>query len=127
MRIVGHGVDIVDIGRIERLLAEHGERFLTRVFTPAERAYALGRARAGEHLAARFAAKEAVFKALGTGWGRGVAWSDVGVEHDAEGRPMLVLTGRAAQAARERGAARWWLSLSHTHETAMASVIAEAG
>lgn len=127
MSIVGHGVDIVEVRRIERLLSEHGERFLSRVFTPTERAYARGRARSAEHLAARFAAKEAVFKALGTGWGRGVSWSEVGVEHDAEGRPTLVLTGRAAQVARDRGADRWWISLSHTRGSALASVIAERG
>jgi holo-[acyl-carrier protein] synthase len=123
--IVGHGVDIVEVGRIERLLSAHGERFLARVFTPAERAYARGRARQAEHLAARFAAKEAVFKALGTGWGEGVSWGDVGVEHDAAGRPTLVLRGRAEAVARGMGADRWWLSLSHCGGKAIASVIAE--
>lgn len=123
--IVGHGVDIVAVERIERMVAEHGERFLTRVYTPHEQDYARGKARAGEHLAARFAAKEAAFKALGTGWRDGIAWTDVAVEHDPHGRPLLVVRGRAAEVARERGVSRWWLSLSHTEGSAIASVIAE--
>ncbi|MBM4109449.1 MAG: holo-[acyl-carrier-protein] synthase [Phycisphaerae bacterium] len=123
--IVGHGVDIVAVERIGRMVAEHGERFLSRVFTAKERAYAQGKARGAEHLAARFAAKEAAFKALGTGWRDGIAWTDVGVEHDAMGRPMLVVRGRAAEVARARGVARWWVTLSHTAGTAVASVIAE--
>jgi holo-[acyl-carrier protein] synthase len=124
MRIIGHGVDIVEVARIRRSLEEHGERFLGRVFTAGERAYAVGRARRDEHLAARFAAKEAVMKALGTGWGEGVGWTDVEVELDASGRPGVRLHGRAGMTAAARGIDAWTISLSHTESYAVASVIA---
>lgn len=126
MRILGHGVDIVAVARVGRMLDEHGERFLERVFTAEERAYAAGAAgsRRAEHLAARFAAKEAAMKALGIGWTHGVAWTDIGVTREASGRPALSLTGRFADLARSRGVIEWWLSLSHTEAHALASVIA---
>lgn len=124
MRVLGHGVDIVDIARIERTLNDHSDRFLDRCFTPAERAYAEGSKRRTEHLAARFAAKEAVMKALGTGWAAGVGWTDIEVEREASGRPCVRLSGAAAEAARVMGVRRWDLSLSHTETSAIASVIA---
>ncbi len=126
MRILGHGVDIVAVARVGRMLEEHGDRFLERVFTAEERAYVAAAAgsRRAEHLAARFAAKEAAMKALGIGWTRGVAWTDVGVSREASGRPALSVTGRFADLARSRGVSEWWLSLSHTEAQALASVIA---
>jgi holo-[acyl-carrier protein] synthase len=124
MRVLGHGIDLVDIARIERTLNDHSERFLERCFTTAERAYADQSKRRLEHLAARFAAKEAVMKALGTGWAEGIAWTDIEVEREASGRPVVVLHGLAEQRARDMGVLVWHLTLSHTATTAVASVIA---
>lgn len=126
MTIVGHGVDLVPVERIAQMRARHGERFLERVYTGAERDYAAGRPRrTDEHLAARFAAKEAVLKALGTGLTGGIRWTDIGVERDAAGRPSLTLAGAARDAAERLGAARWTLSLTHAGGFAAASVLAE--
>lgn len=125
MIVVGHGVDLTEVARIERMLVEHGERFRERVFTQAERNYAdAGGRRAAERYAARFAAKEAAFKALGTGWRSGIAWTDAEVVHGADGAPMLRVHGALAQAAAERGVSLWRISLTHTDSLAMASVLA---
>ncbi len=119
-----HGVDLVEIARVDAMLDKHGEAFLQRVFTPVEQRDAdAGGVRRSEHLAARFAAKEAVFKALGTGWAGGIAWTDVGVERRPGGQPMVVLQGVAAETAADAGITTWALSLSHTAEHAMASVV----
>ncbi|MFM9994389.1 MAG: holo-ACP synthase [Phycisphaerales bacterium] len=126
MNTIAHGIDLVEVARIARMLAEHGESFLDRCFTPGERRYAHESARRDEHLAARFAAKEATLKALGTGWRSGIAWTDVEVISEASGAPTLVLHGRAAEIARERGISGWLVSLSHTEHHAAASVIALA-
>ncbi|HEY76890.1 MAG TPA: holo-[acyl-carrier-protein] synthase [Thermoflexia bacterium] len=119
------GVDLVEIPRVERMLARYGERFLERVFTPAEVLYARGRA---PELAARFAAKEAVAKALGVGMRmlspEGVGWREVEVLGDHRGRPEVYLHGRAAERARELGLTEWAISLSHTREYAVAFVVA---
>lgn len=106
------------------MLEEHGERFLDRCFTPGEREACAGRARPAEHLAARFAAKEAVLKALGTGWTGGIAWTDVEVISLPTGAPSVVLHNRAARIADERGIRAWLLSLTHAGGSAMASAIA---
>jgi len=122
MRIIGHGIDIVETERIARLLDEHGERFLARCFTRAERAYSDERRRRLEHLAGRFAAKEAILKVLGTGWSGGIAWTDAEIVKTPSGRPDVLLHGRCAEVAAERGIDEWWLSISHipTHATASA-------
>src|SRR5262249_45180516 len=107
MRVIAHGIDLVEIARIVRMLEQHGERFLERCFTDVEQAYADGVSgkRRAERLAARFACKEAVFKALGTGWKSGISWRDVGIVHEPSGQPGLVLTGRCAELAAELGIA----------------------
>lgn len=115
--IVGMGIDLVDVARFERLLDEW-PRMGPRLFTDAERAYAAGHDRPGEHLAARFAAKEAAFKALGAGWPR-IAWHDVEVVATA-GAPHLALRGRAAALA---AGARALVSLSHDGGMAVAQVL----
>ena len=126
MSIVGHGVDLVEIARIGEMVRRHGDNFLDRCFTVAERAYAESSSkRRDEHLAARFAAKEAVLKALGTGWRNGIAWTDVEVVRQATGQPTVRLSGEAARVARELGITAWFISLSHTHAHAMASAIAQ--
>jgi holo-[acyl-carrier protein] synthase len=96
MRIIGHGIDMTPTQRIARMVADHGEHFLTRVFSERELTYAMGRKRRDEHLAARFAAKEAVLKALGTGWSGGIGWTDVEVTLQPSGAPGVQLHGRGA-------------------------------
>ncbi|MEQ8318369.1 MAG: holo-ACP synthase [Phycisphaerales bacterium] len=123
--ILGHGVDLTEVSRIKRSVERFDERFLERVFTEAEREYAGKGPRRFERLAARFAAKEAVFKALGTGWAEGAGWTNIEVAREASGKPTLVLHGKAQEMARAMGVKWWHLSLTHTKTTAMASVIAE--
>ncbi|MFW6146719.1 MAG: holo-ACP synthase [Planctomycetota bacterium] len=124
MHVVAHGIDLVETARVAAVHARHGERFLERVFTPGEQAYCLERKRSREHLAARFAAKEAVFKALGTGWRDGIAWTDVEVVNAPGGAPSVRLAGRCARIAAEQGLSAFLLSITHTADHAMASVIA---
>lgn len=124
MRIIGHGVDLVRIERIERLIGEHADRFLDRCFTPQERDYCSPRRNAGEHFAARFAAKEAVLKAIGKGLADGISWTDVAVNRQPSGQPTVELSGRAMEIASEMGITSFFLSLSHTDTEALASVIA---
>jgi holo-[acyl-carrier protein] synthase len=123
--MLAHGVDLVDVHRFAELVERQGEALLTRCFTPAERGYADRSAkRRMEHLAARFAAKEAVLKALGTGWAAGIGWTDIEVVNEPSGRPVLRLTGKAAELAAAQSLAGWTISLSHTATHAIASVIA---
>jgi holo-[acyl-carrier protein] synthase len=123
--IVGSGIDLVEIGRIQRSVERYGQRFLDRVFTAAEQAYCLRKRRAAESLAARFAAKEAGAKALGTGISQGVNWLEIEVVREPGGRPALRFYGRAAQFALRLGARRAALSITHTADLAMASVVLE--
>ena len=128
MPIVGHGIDIVETSRIKALVDNHGQHFLDRVFTPAEQAYcAMNPKRYFEHLAGRFAAKEAVLKVLGTGWRGGIAWTDVEVTKEASGQPRIVLGGECARVAGEIGICRWHLSISHIETHATASAIGLRG
>ncbi len=124
MRIIGHGIDLIEVSRIREMLDRHPDRFAERVFTQRERDYAADRKRGVESLAARFAAKEAVFKALGTGWRDGLAWTEIEIMNDAMGKPSVVLTGAAAARAASLGIDSWQISLSHTADHAMASAIA---
>lgn len=124
MRIIGHGVDLVPVARIAQMLAEHGDQFLTRCFGPTERAYMAGSRRCHEHLAARFAAKEAAMKALGTGLAGGITWLDFEVVNADSGAPSLVVRGRAAELAKAAGIDEWIISLTHTDDAALASVLA---
>jgi holo-[acyl-carrier protein] synthase len=126
VNVVAHGIDLVEVSRVERLLSSHPERARERLFTPGEIAYCTGKKGEMMHLAARFAAKEAVLKALGCGWSQGVAWTEVDITRAPSGEPGVALTGRAAQIAHERGIASWSLSLTHTATVAQASVIALA-
>jgi holo-[acyl-carrier protein] synthase len=117
------GVDLIEVGRIASVLARHGDRFLGRVFTEGERSYC--RCRPAE-LAARFAAKEAVAKSLGTGIGA-VEWREIEVVRGASGAPSLALHGRARALAERLGLGRPLLSLAHTHEHAIAFVVWQEG
>jgi len=124
--IVGTGVDIVEIPRIEQALNRYGERFSRRVYTPGEIAYCENFKNQAERYAARFAAKEAAFKALGTGWREGVRWLDVEVKHQPSGKPELLLNGRAGEIARELGVTRSAVSISHADRYVVAQVIFES-
>ena len=123
--IVGTGVDISEVDRIGAAVKRFGERFLKRVFTPAELRYCMAKPNAAERLAARFAAKEAGMKAIGTGLRHGVTWQDVEVVRMPGQRPMLEFHGKAAEFALRLGCKRTHLSLSHTKEQAIAYVILE--
>jgi holo-[acyl-carrier protein] synthase len=126
MAIIGHGVDLVEIARIERMLADHGRHFLDRCFTPEEQAYCDHRPRRRvEHLAGRFAAKEAVLKVLGTGWSGGIAWTDIQITNQLSGQPIVELTGLCRKIAAERGIRAWHISISHIETHAIASAIGE--
>ena len=123
--IAGVGIDMVPIERLWTLLARRGDRGMRRLFTPAESARCRASRHPPESFAARFAAKEAFFKALGTGWGRGGRWTDVEVVSSPAGAPTIRLSGRAARIADERGIVRVHLSLTHSGDTAAAVVVLE--
>ena len=124
MALAGIGVDMLEIARMERVMRRRPS-FLSRVFTDGERAYCDRCARPAEHYAGRWAAREAVVKALGTGFAEGIGVRDVWVARDdATGRPRAVLEGRAAEVARELGVLEIALSISHTHDVAVANAIA---
>ena len=126
MRIIGIGVDLVDCNRIQNLIDRFGERFLKRVFTEGEIAYSISMKFPARHLAARFAAKEALSKAFGTGIGKAMGWRDLDVRKKETGEPYVVLSGGAEKMANEREVGRVWVSLSHTDESAMATIVLEA-
>jgi holo-[acyl-carrier protein] synthase len=122
--ILAHGIDLVDIGSTERLLADPTDQFLIRCFTPRERADAGDGFERPARLSGRFAVKEAVLKALGTGFGSGIAFTDVEVIRLDTGAPSIVLRGKAAEVARVRGISSWLVSTSHEGSMAIGSVIA---
>lgn len=124
--IVGTGVDIVETPRIEEALGRHGQRFARRLYTAAEIAYCEKFKNKAERYAARFAAKEAAFKALGTGWRDGVHWLDVEVTHLPSGKPELRLTGRALELAKQMRVERTSVSISHSDRYVVAQVIFES-
>lgn len=124
--IVGTGIDIAEVPRIAQALERFGDRFLRRVYTEGEIRYCDAKVNRVERYAARFAAKEAAMKALGTGWNHGVRWRDIEVNRQPGGRPTILFHGRAAEFASRLGAARVALSLSHTEEQAIAHVILES-
>jgi holo-[acyl-carrier protein] synthase len=125
--IVGSGIDLVEIERIQHSLDRYGSRFLNRVYTRAEQAYCQRKRKAAESFAARFAAKEAGAKALGTGISFGVNWLEIEVVREASGRPTIAFHGRAAQIAAYLGVVHAALSITHTGSLAMASVVLENG
>ena len=123
--VLGLGTDLIEIERVQQSISRFGERFLERVFTPGEIAYCLQKKRSAESFAARFTAKEAAAKALGTGISRGVSWKEIEVKREAGERPTLHLSGRAAKRAEAMGVKRAQLSLTHSHALAMAVVVIE--
>ena len=125
--ITGSGIDLVEIARIQRSVDRYGQRFLQRVYLAAEQAYCLRKRNSAESFAARFAAKEAAAKALGTGISFGVNWLEIEVVREPSGRPSLRFHGRAAEIAARQGVVRAHLSLTHTADLAVASVVLEDG
>jgi holo-[acyl-carrier protein] synthase len=123
--IIGSGIDLAEIPRIQQSIDRYGDRFLNRIYTAGEQAYCLRKRNAAESFAARFAAKEAGAKALGTGISRGVTWREIEVTREPGGRPTLRFHGRAHQLALRLGVAHAALSITHTTDLAMASVVLE--
>src|ERR1700688_4305321 len=123
--LIGTGIDLTEIPRIQNSITRFGNRFLNRIFTPREKAYCLRKRKAAESFAARFAAKEAAAKALGTGISHGVNWLEIEVTREPSGRPGLQFHGRAAEIAAHLGVTNAVLSLTHTGLLAMASVALE--
>jgi len=124
--IVATGIDIVEIARIEEVFFRRGSRFRDRVFTEAEIAYCEPRGAKFASYAARFAAKEAMMKALGTGWANGIAWRDIEILRDEMGAPSINLRGRALDCFNGLGATRAHLSLTHSRDLAIAQVVLES-
>jgi holo-[acyl-carrier protein] synthase len=124
MEIVAHGIDLVDCPRIEQMVERHGERFLKRVFTASERAYAKASRNTVEKLAGRFAAKEAILKLVGTGWRGKIAWTDIEVTNNPAGQPEVTLTGEVEEIATRLGIGHISISITHTANFAIASAVA---
>lgn len=123
--IVGTGIDIAEVERLRAAITRYGDRFLERIYTPDERRYCDSKANRIERYAARFAAKEAAMKALGTGWNHGVRWRDCEVVRPPGRRPTIVFHGKAGEFAAKLGVRNAALSISHTAEQAIAQVILE--
>ena len=125
--IVGTGIDVVEVPRVAAALERFGRRFIERIFTEEEIRYCDSKANPAERYAARFAAKEAAMKAIGTGWNHGVRWRDFEIQRARGGRPRLVMSGKAAEFARQLGAVHTQISMTHTAAEAIAHVILESG
>ncbi|MBA7707393.1 Holo-[acyl-carrier-protein] synthase [subsurface metagenome] len=124
MEIVAHGIDLVDFPRIEEMAKRHGERFLNRVFTATEQAYAEANKNGLEKLAGRFAAKEAILKLMGTGWRGKIAWTDIEIVNNPAGRPEVTLRGEVEKLAEKLGIKHISVSITHTANFAIASAVA---
>jgi holo-[acyl-carrier protein] synthase len=125
MPILGTGIDIVECLRIAQMIERHGELFITRVFTDHEIEYCSARKLATQHYAGRWAAKEAVLKALGTGWRRGISWRDIEIRNDAKGAPTVKLRGGARDVMQAARISRMHITISHCRSFAVACVVAE--
>ncbi len=123
---IAHGIDLVDFGRIDQMLARHKQRFLNRVFTAKEQAQAfeLVEKNQSQRLAGRFASKEAILKLLGTGWRGKIAWTDMEITNNALGQPQVALSGEVERIAKDAGVGNIMLSITHTANFAIASAVA---
>lgn len=126
MNILGIGTDIIEVPRIGKMIEQHGELFLRRVYTDREIRYCQGRKHAFENFAGRWAAKEAILKAIGTGWVRGICWTDMEIRREGTSGPKVLLHGGARDAAVQRGIGEILISLSHCRTYATATAIAMA-
>ena len=126
-KIIGIGTDITECLRIARMIERHGEAFIARVYTPEEIRYCQSRKQSTQHFTGRWAAKEAVLKALGTGWRRGISWRDIEVLNDTGGKPLVMLSGGAREVAEQLGITEMLVTISHchTHATAYALAVGE--
>jgi holo-[acyl-carrier protein] synthase len=124
MEIIAHGIDLVDCPRIEEMINRHGRRFIDRIFTTAEQAYAEANKDRVEKLAGRFAAKEAILKLMGTGWRGKIAWTDIEVINNAAGQPEVTLDGEVKKLADGLGIKHISVSITHTANFAIASAVA---
>ncbi|MFO0788091.1 MAG: holo-ACP synthase [Pirellulales bacterium] len=125
MAILGVGIDITECLRIAQMIERHGELFITRVYTDVEIEYCTTRKAATQHYAGRWAAKEAVLKALGTGWRRGIGWRDIEIRNDRSGAPTVQLRGGARDAMERAGIRQMHVTISHCRNYAVAYVVAE--
>ena len=125
MSVIGIGVDLVECARIERSLERFGNKFLHRVFTDGEIAYSMSMKFPSRHLAARFAAKEAVSKAFGTGIGKSMGWRDIDIRKKPSGEPFLIFSGPAQELAKNRGVTSAFVTLSHIEHQAIACIVLE--
>lgn len=123
MSVIGHGIDLIETIRIEKVWRDHPDRFLDRILTPAERAYCERHKNPVPRIAGRFAAKEAILKVIGTGWRGEIAWTDIEILNDDNGQPHVTLTGHTLAVAERLGIARIMLSITHTENYAAASAI----
>jgi holo-[acyl-carrier protein] synthase len=124
-QIIGIGTDIIECLRIAQMIERHGELFITRVYTPHEIQYCQSRKLATQHFAGRWAAKEAILKALGTGWRRGISWRDVEVRNEPGGRPTVALRGGARDVVEQLGITQMLISISHCRSHATAYALAQ--
>jgi holo-[acyl-carrier protein] synthase len=124
MELIAHGIDLVDCPRIEQMMQRHGERFLKRIFTVSEQAYAEASRNMVEKLAGRFAAKEAILKLMGTGWRGKIAWTDIEIINNAVGQPEVTLEGEVKEIAEKLGIGHISISITHTANFAIASAVA---
>ena len=127
MNVLGIGTDIVECLRIAQMIERHGELFINRVYTPQEIRYCQSRKQATQHFAGRWAAKEAILKALGTGWRRGISWRDIEIRNDSMGRPVVGLRGGARDIVEQRGIREMLVSISHCRSHATAYALALGG
>lgn len=126
MGILAHGIDLVDFPRIEQMIQRHGERFINRIFTADEQAYAEKNRNRVEKYAGRFAAKESILKLIGTGWRGKIAWTDIEVINNSSGQPQVTLDGEVKKIADKLGIGHISLSITHTANFAIASAVAMA-
>ena len=124
MEFIAHGIDLVDFPRIEEMVNRHSDRFVNRVFTEAEQAYAESNKNSTEKLAGRFAAKEAILKLMGTGWRGKIAWTDIEIINNSAGQPEVTLRGEVEKIADDLGITHISLSITHTANFAIASAVA---
>jgi len=124
MKILAHGIDLVDCPRIKQMIKRHGNRFLNKIFTAGEQAYAKTNRNKIEKLAGRFAAKEAVLKLMGTGWRGKIAWTDIEIINDSTGQPRVTLDGEVKKLAGKLGIKQISVSITHTANFAIASAVA---
>ena len=128
MNVIGIGTDIIECSRIDEMIEKHDRIFIDRVFTPLEIEYCSDRKASGQHFAGRWAAKEAILKAIGTGWAKGIRWTDIEIRNEPGGKPVVILTGVALEVCTAKGLSSVLISISpcKAFATAFATAVGEA-